>query len=260
MWMNAGIAPRKSSSVHLDRCLGCAKRRPFEQGQAQVDGRGIERIDRRIEIEVQRLGGVERSGTGDQPYCQRMIDTPVAQVQRVRQGGACRHVLQSHMKQLAPIRSEAGLDVAQGFAPRQLREGHHAKQIGATKRSHTCVAAVSIDDAAKRLPRHKLHDLRKQRLAHVHALPRVVQTRKIANADFEIQIVDTLEILEPRVSSRSPACRPQINRTLPLLDVVDPACQARWYLQTYFFRCGGRSVQMPSNNSAAMPTDSPSVG
>src|SRR6185295_6043222 len=28
----------------------------------------------------------------------------------------------------------------------------------------------------------------------------------------------------------------------------------------HFFFCGGRSVQTPSNNSAAMPTDSPSVG
>ena len=28
----------------------------------------------------------------------------------------------------------------------------------------------------------------------------------------------------------------------------------------YFFRTGGRSVQVPSNTSATMPIDSPSVG
>ena len=164
--------------MHLDRRLGRAKRRPLEQGQAQVYRRGIERIDRRVEIDVQRLGCVKCSGAGDEPHGQRMIDAPVSQIQRVRQRRACRHVLQSHMKQLAPIRSQAGLDVAQGFAPGQLREGHDAEQIGAAKRAYTRVATVSLDDAAKRLPRHKLHDLRKQRLAHVHALPPVAQTRK----------------------------------------------------------------------------------
>jgi hypothetical protein len=88
------------------------------------------------------------------------------------------------MKELASICRQAGLDVAQGFAPGQLREGHDAEQIGAAKRAHTCVATVSLDNAAKCLPRHKLHNLRKQRLAHVHVLPRVVQTRQDRKCRF----------------------------------------------------------------------------
>ena len=82
------------------------------------------------------------------------------------------------MKQLAAICRQADFDVAQGFAPRQLREGHDTEQIGAAQRAHSRVATMSIDDPAERLPRHKLHDLREQCLAHVHVLPRVVQTRK----------------------------------------------------------------------------------
>jgi hypothetical protein len=77
------------------------------------------------------------------------------------------------VKQLAPVRRQTGLDVAQGFAPGQLREGHDAKQVGAAQRAHPGVATMALDDAAERLPRHELHDLRKQRLAHVHVLPRV---------------------------------------------------------------------------------------
>jgi hypothetical protein len=33
---------------------------------------------------------------------------------------------------------------------------------------------MPLDDASKVLPRHKLHDLRKQRFAHVHLSPQVV--------------------------------------------------------------------------------------
>jgi len=82
------------------------------------------------------------------------------------------------VKQLGLIGCQARFDVAQGLAPSQLREGHHAKQVGAVQGTYTCIAAVTVDDAAKGLPRDVLHDLRKQRLAHVHALLQVHQTRK----------------------------------------------------------------------------------
>jgi hypothetical protein len=70
------------------------------------------------------------------------------------------------------------LDVAQGFSPSQLRKDHYAKQIGAPQSANTGIAAMAIDDPTKRLPWHVLHDLRKQCLAHVHALPQAVQTRE----------------------------------------------------------------------------------
>lgn len=109
---------------------------------------------------------------------------PDAQVQCVGRRRARWHALHTHVKQLGLIGAEADLDIAQGFAPRQLRKGHHTKQVGAAQGAHTRVAAISIDDVAKVLPRHVPHDLRKQCLAHVHAAPSVVQTgkhRKCAN-------------------------------------------------------------------------------
>ncbi len=36
------------------------------------------------------------------------------------------------------------------------------------------VSILAIHDAGKTRPRHKLHDLRKQRFAHVHLSPQVV--------------------------------------------------------------------------------------
>ena len=86
--------------------------------------------------------------------------------------------LQSHVEQLGLVGCQAGLDVSQRLPPCELGEGHDAKQIGAAERANARIALVSLDDPPEGLPRHKLHDLCEQRLAHVHALPRDVQTRK----------------------------------------------------------------------------------
>jgi len=97
----------------------------------------------------------------------------VPNVQCIRQRRARGHCAQAHVKQLGLIGCQANLDVAQGLAPCQLREGHHTKQIGAVQGAYTRIATVAFDDASKGLPWHVLHDLRKQRLAHVHASPQV---------------------------------------------------------------------------------------
>ena len=115
---------------------------------------------------------------GDQPQSQRVVDAPVAQVQRIGKCGTCRRSGNAHVKQLGMVGIQANLDVAQRLAPGELRKGHDAKQVGATKRTNTRIALVPFNDAPKGLPRNKLHHLRKQRLAHVHAALPVVESRK----------------------------------------------------------------------------------
>ena len=44
--------------------------------------------------------------------------------------------------------------------------------------ANTRIALLPLEDASEGLPRHELHHLREQRLATVHASPRVVQTRE----------------------------------------------------------------------------------
>ena len=171
-------ASQVQQRVHLHRRFGGAKRRPVEQTQAQVNGGGVQRVNGSIDVDVQRLAGVQISGARHQPHGQCVVDTPVAQTQGVGQRRARWHALHAHVKQLGLIGAEADLDIAQGLAPRQLRKGHDTKQVGAAQGAHTRVAPIPIDDATKVLPRHVLHDLRKQCFANVHATPSVVQTEK----------------------------------------------------------------------------------
>ena len=164
--------------MHLHRRFGCAKRCPIEQAQTQVDSGCVQRVDGSIQVDVQRVFGIETSGTLNQSHGQCVIDAPISQIQRIGQRRACRHTLHPHVKQLGLIGGKADLDVAQGFSPSQLRKDHYAKQIGATQSANTGIAAMAVDDPTKRLPWHVLHDLCKQCLAHVHASPQAVQTRE----------------------------------------------------------------------------------
>jgi hypothetical protein len=82
------------------------------------------------------------------------------------------------VEQFGLIGRKTCLDISQRLAPRELRKSHDAKQVRAAQRTNAGIALVSLDDSPEGLPRHELHDLRKQRLAHVHASPRVVQTRE----------------------------------------------------------------------------------
>ena len=170
------IAPQVQERVQLDRRFGRAKRCPIEQGQTQVYRGRVQRVDRRVELLQfgREVFGVQGPCARDKAHRQRVVDAPVAQVQRVGQRGACGHVAQPHVKQLGLVGLQASLDVAQGFAPGQLRKGHDAKQIRAAQRANARIPGIPVDDAAKGLPRRILHHLRKQRLANVHEAPQVV--------------------------------------------------------------------------------------
>ena len=157
--------------VQPDRCLGVAQRRPVEQRQAQVNGGGVERVDGGIEIDVQRLADVQGPCARDPAHGQRVVDAPVAQIQRSGQRRARWRVLQPHVEQPAAIGLQTDLDIAQGRALGQMGKGQNARQVGTSQSTHAHIAPVGFDDAAKGLPRHELHDFRKQRLADVHASP-----------------------------------------------------------------------------------------
>ena len=166
-------AAQVQQRVQLDRRLGRtngprpATRRPVEQTQAQVDGGGVQRVDSRVELDAQRIVGVQRTGAHNQARGQfvtgwpRAIDAPVALIQRLPQRRARGDCLQFHVIQLALIGDQARFDVSQRFAPRQLRERHDAKYIATVQGAHSCIARVAFDDSPERLPSHVLHQLRK---------------------------------------------------------------------------------------------------
>ena len=161
-------ASEVQQGVQLDGCLGFAKRRPLEQAQAQIDGGGIQCVDRVLEIEPQVLVQIQLASTSDQ-YCSQVgPDAPVARLVGIGQGGAVNAVAKSHGVQLARVGSKSHLDVSQTLSPSQLCKSHDAKLLRASQAPHARVAAIARHDARKACPWNELHDLREQGLADIH--------------------------------------------------------------------------------------------
>ena len=161
-------APEVQQCVQLDDCLGFPKRRPLEQAQAQIDGGGVQRVDRVLEIESQVLVQIKLASAANQNCSQVGPDAPVARLVGIGQGGSVNAVAKSHGVQLARVGSKSHFDVSQALAPSQLCKSHDAKLLRAAQAPHARVAAIARHDARKACPWNELHDLCEQGLADIH--------------------------------------------------------------------------------------------
>ena len=154
--------------VQLDGGFGRPERRPLEQAQTQIDGTGIQGIDRVGQVQPQVLALVQFASPANEQGGDIRPDAPIPQLVRVCQRGAMHAVTQTHGIKFVGIGAQCGLDIAQAFAPGQLGEGQHPKLLGTSQPAHPGIASMAIDYAGKTRPRYKVHDLCEQRLADIH--------------------------------------------------------------------------------------------
>ena len=81
-------AAQVKQRMHLDGASGTFIGSPRTQGEADVDGGGIERIDSAVEFCEQRILGIQRACYRDEHFGQIGIHAPVAALVRVCQSGA----------------------------------------------------------------------------------------------------------------------------------------------------------------------------
>jgi len=121
------IAAQIEQSVQLDRRLLLAKARPRKQRQAQIDGGGVQRIRRLLQLHPEPVLGIESAGDADERIREILIDAPVAAFVGVGQRAASDPAANAQVVELARLRAQAGLDVAQAFPIGQLREHQLAR-------------------------------------------------------------------------------------------------------------------------------------
>jgi hypothetical protein len=121
-----------------------------------------------IELHTEALVRVELAGAADQPLRELGIDPPVAHLVGIGKRRSAHRFAKAHMVELAGLRRQTRLDVAQTLAIGELREGHDAELLGAAQDGRSMIAAVAPHDAFEACPGQKLHDLREQCLASVH--------------------------------------------------------------------------------------------
>ena len=142
--------------------------RPRKQRQAQIDGGGVQSIDRVAQLHVQAFVGIKLPRLGNQPVGELRVNPPVARLVGIGQRRPPHRLAKTHVVELRGLSRQARFDIAQTFPIGQLRERHGAILLGTVQRSHPEVAAVPRNDPPERAPRQKIHQLGEQRLAGVH--------------------------------------------------------------------------------------------
>ncbi len=150
------VAAQVQQRVQLDSRLGRAKRRPGKYRQAQIDGAGIQSVDRIFQIDAKGFGGIETAGDGNERLGKVGVDAPVAALVGIGQGAARYSALDAHVVELARLRAQTRFDVAQAFSIGQLSK-RHAEILIETRKAFDLVApAVARHATAKRRQRQML--------------------------------------------------------------------------------------------------------
>ena len=101
------VAAQVQERVQLDGRLGRAKRSPRKYRQAQVDGTGIQSIDRVFQIDAKGFPGIKTTGDGDERLGKVGVNAPVAALVGIGQSTARHPALDAHVVELARLRAQA---------------------------------------------------------------------------------------------------------------------------------------------------------
>jgi len=161
-------APKIQERVHLDRALGLAKSRPGEERKAQVYGRGVQCVHRRIQVDAEVFVCVKLSCSGDENLSEVCIDAPISVFVGIGQRAARDTRSDAHVIKLRAIAAQADFDVSQAFAVGELSECHAKKLVETGKTLDLVISTVTSNATVKRPKRKVLHDLRKSDSTRVH--------------------------------------------------------------------------------------------
>ena len=157
------IAPKIQQGMKSDGPLCFPEVCPWKDGQAQVDRRGIQGVNRVLQFHGQRFLLVEFPGDADQMMGKIGVDAPVPHLVCFRQGAAGNLAADAHVIEFVALRPKAGFDVPQALAIRQLCESHNAELVQTGEVLDAEVALVLLHATLKGLQRHELHDLSKHK-------------------------------------------------------------------------------------------------
>jgi hypothetical protein len=162
------VAAQIEQRVHLHRRLGGAKVRPWKQRQAQVDGGGVQSIDRVAQLQAQAFVGVKLSRLGNQPVGELRVNAPIARLVGIGQRRSPDGLAKAQVVEFRGLSRQTDFDIAQALSVGQLRERHRSVLLSTAQRSHPIVAAITRNNPRKGAPRHEIHELREKRFADVH--------------------------------------------------------------------------------------------
>ena len=173
------VAAQRQKRMELDGGLRPPERRPRKKGEAQIDGRRVQRVRRLLQLRAKNLCSVKVRGLGDQDVCEVGEDVPVPLLVGVGQRAAGCAGPYPAVIQFRPESPEAGLDVPETLPVCQLGERKDQELLVAAHRPDMKIALVPFDALRQLVLRQPVHELGKNGPSLVHDLPLpVVDTGK----------------------------------------------------------------------------------
>jgi len=154
--------------MHLDPCLGAAEVGPWEECQGEIDGGGVQSVNRVLQFQSQIFSSVKRASLAHETTGEILPESPVPLLVGICQGGLGNLLAEAQMVERFGSGVEAGGDVAQSFPPCQLRKGHTDELLATAKMANSTLRIVALDETGKRLPVNQIEDLRENETARVH--------------------------------------------------------------------------------------------
>ena len=147
--------------VQFDRGLGRTKVSPRKEAQAQVDHRGIERVNGLIELQSKRFRGVQPACSTNQTLCPIGVDSPIATLVGVGKSAAPNMASKPHLIKQLGARTQRRLQIAQTLPECELSKCHRKPLVVTSEILDPCIALIALDAAAKDLAVAQAHHLRK---------------------------------------------------------------------------------------------------
>ena len=154
--------------MHLDPSFGASKIGPREETQREIDGRGIQSVNRVLQFQSEILSGVEQTRLAHESFGEIFPESPVPLLVGIGQGGLGNSLSKTKMVEGFASGVETGGDIAQSFPPGQLRKSHTDQLLSATEMPNFALRVVALDQTGESLPVDQIEDLGKDVAAGVH--------------------------------------------------------------------------------------------
>lgn len=161
-------APQIHQGMEFDRSFVLAELSPREKRQAEIDGGGIERINRLFQLDAEVFVRVKGAGLGYEDLGEVGVDSPIADLVGVSQGVSRHGSAKAHVIEFLLVAPQTSLDVAKTFAIGELSKSHTEELIPAGKGLDLVVALVALDTFLKFVGGKELHHLCENGFSDIH--------------------------------------------------------------------------------------------
>ena len=183
------ISTQVDERVKFDSGLVASELSPGEQRQAEIDGRGIQRVCGMLQLNAEVVGLVQSPRPGDQNLGEVRVDPPVAVLVGIGQSAPSDDAAKASVVEFFLKGVETSFDVSKALAIGQLSEGHAEKLIETREVASPPVATISSDATIELVSWQGVDQLRKDVsiVEHEPSPPRLAASGKWLKATLEFR-------------------------------------------------------------------------